>query len=117
MKIIQGIKKLIYGLKSSWNLGRCEKYSRKGNYDLALKYCKLSHDYSILACASEASIALKEEFVAEILAKMKNYDEALEYAEKSRKVYINYQGKGEIYDEALKRVDNIIAFIDQQKAL
>jgi tetratricopeptide (TPR) repeat protein len=117
MNIIQGINRLIYGLKSSWHLGRGQKQSNRGKHESALKHWQLSHDYSIRACDSEASIALRKESIAWALTQMKNYDEALEYANESRKIYTTFQGKGKSFNDALIRIDKIIQFINEQKSL
>ena len=106
------MKKFISQIRSGCHHGKGSKYTRKGNFELALIHFQAALKYAMLS-DDEAYVPLEMECVARTLVRLGNYKEAEEYAKQSLNSY-KQQGSGRAFDEGVKRVAELIKIIEKR---
>ncbi|MEW6068542.1 MAG: hypothetical protein AB1610_09680 [Nitrospirota bacterium] len=105
--------KFINQLRSAWHHGKGSKYTRKGNYQLALHHFQAALEYATRS-DNQASIPLETECIARSFMRLGDYVNAKQNAEKSLSLY-KLQGSGTAFDEGIKRVTELLKIIEQKE--
>jgi tetratricopeptide (TPR) repeat protein len=104
----------MYGLKSSWHLGKGSKYDRKGFNDSALKHYLLALKYHGKSSDKERPSVILES-IAWSYAKLHDYQRSKKYAEESLAIYSKYKkdnNSNDIFTQSIKRVEKLLKEIN-----
>lgn len=105
--------KFINQLRASWHHGKGSKYTRKGNYQLALHHFQAALEYATIS-DNQASMPLEAECIARTFMRLGDYVNAKQSAEKSLSLY-RLQGSGSSFDEGIKRVTELLKILEQKR--
>jgi tetratricopeptide (TPR) repeat protein len=108
------MRKLIFQIISGWHHGRGGKYTRKGNFELALKHFRAALEYASRS-DNEASIPVEMECIARTLVRLRNYEQAEKYATESLNQYKRLRRRGRIFDESADRVKKLLEVIEKRE--
>jgi len=108
------MKKLIFQIISGWHHGRGSRYTRKGNFEIALKHFRAALEYA-LHSGNEGSIPVEMECIARTLLRLRDYEQAEKYATESLKLYKKLQWAGGIFDAGANRVTELIKAIEKRE--
>ena len=106
------MKKFISQLRSAWHHGKGSKYTRRGNFKLALNHFQAALKYSMLS-DNEASVPLEMECVARTLVRLGEYEQAKKYADESLILYKKLHGP--IFDDGAKRISELLTIVGKEK--
>ena len=107
------ILQLISQIKSGRHHGRGSKYTRNGNFELALSHFKTALKFALLS-GNDALVPLEMECVARTLVRIGDYEQAQKYANDSYCLYKKFQGEGPVFDESIKRVEELLTLIERR---
>ena len=105
MGFLDGVRTFYYQIKASSSLGKGEKYFRRKEYEKALNYYKLSLRYEALSTADKLRYAAVEYLIARTLFEMRDYAQALEYAESSYGSMKLIKGKSQVIDKTIVKTE------------
>jgi len=107
------MRRIVFQIISSWHHGRGSKYTRKGNFERALEHFRAALEYA-LRSDNESSIPIEMECISRTLVRLRDYEQAEEYASESLARYRKLQKAGAIFDEGAKRVTELMKVIEKR---
>jgi tetratricopeptide (TPR) repeat protein len=110
------MKRLVFQTVSGWHHGRGSKYSRKGNFEMALKHYRSALEYASRS-DNEGSIVVEMECIARTLVRLGDYEQAESYATKSLTLYKTLESAGAIFTAGANRVTELIKVIQNRGSL
>jgi tetratricopeptide (TPR) repeat protein len=106
------MRKFINQIRAAWHHGKGSKYTRKGNFGLALYHFQTALKFATNS-DNQASVALEVECIARTFMRLGDYVKAKENAEECLSLY-NKQGSGPAFAEGITRVTELLKIIDQK---
>jgi tetratricopeptide (TPR) repeat protein len=110
------ILQLISQIKCGRHHGRGLKYTRNGNVELALNHFKTALKFALLS-GNDGIVPLEMECVARTLVRIGDYGQAQKYANDSYHLYKKFQGAGPVFDESIKRLEELLTLIERRDIL
>lgn len=110
------MKKLLFQIIGGWHHGRGGKYTRKENFELALKHYKAALDYALRA-DNQSSIPIEMECISRTFVRLNNYEEAHKYAIESLESFKKLQWAGSIFKASVGRVSALIETIERRESI
>lgn len=108
--------KFLYQIIGGWHHGRGSKHTRKENYQMALKHFHAALEYALRA-NNEPSIPLEMECLARTFARLKDYEQAQNYATESLNRYKKLQSASRIFEVSAQRVTALIKAIERRESI
>jgi tetratricopeptide (TPR) repeat protein len=111
MWLFDEIRSLYYEMKASSSSGKGEKCFRKKEYDRALRYYELSLRYEALSSNDRIRYAASEYCIARTLYELKDYAQALEYAESSYESMKVLKGTSQFLDKKILETKELLDYL------
>jgi len=108
------MRKFVNQLIASWHHGKGYKFTKKGNHGAALHHFQLALNHAIKS-EDQAKVALEIECVARTYLRLGDYFNARLHAEKCYHLYEKLENYGPVIVDALKRVTELLQFLEQKK--
>lgn len=107
------MRKFIHQLISAGHHGKGLKYTRKGDFEKALKHFRTALEYA-LRSDNKGSIPHEMECIARTFVRLKDYEQAQKYATESLSLYKEMQWAGSIFEKCVERVETLLETIEKR---
>lgn len=110
------MRKFIYQLISAGHHGRGSKYTRKGDFEKALKHFRLALEYA-LRSDTKAYVPAEMESISRTFIRLGDYEQARKYAIESLNLYKEMQWAGSIFEKSVGRVEALLEAIEKRDSI
>lgn len=101
------MRETIYAIASGWNSGRGHKFTRRGEYEKAMRHYKLALEYTDKSGNEPNPTTV--ECLARTQARLGDLKQALLSAEKSLHLYKSLRSENRVILDSMTRVERFIA--------